>query len=355
MDKSSKINNKSLFKIINNHCFKLYTLLGLNQYTEFNSYILENNIDITIDNPGLTSLVINYYIGVNQHDILISYVSDRKLNKRDLLNLIKYLYPTNRDLADQYFKRLLDNNDMEDRDLDWFISNNLTVYIKQMDGVFLKSHVLEPNLDNKNVLKLYHINSNISQCILDRIKLSIESKEWNKYIQYISSISYNCIIDGNNILFSKSGKITPGSFNCLKTIYNTVNELIGKPLVIIHKRHLGNIPEYLLDFFNRINIYPTPYKHNDDWFILIALLYSLESQFIISNDKFRDHIFKYDIDLPNKHQLKNILFDQTISYSYIGKGILINNFKSWSNCIQVTDKKIYIPTQNNGFHMLESN
>ena len=56
--------------------------------------------------------------------------------------------------------------------------------------------------------------------------------------------------------------------------------------------------------------------------------------FIISNDKYRDHIFNFNIS----EKFKNIITQQTINYEN-----KINDYPKFSNCIQVIDDVIFIP------------
>ena len=74
----------------------------------------------------------------------------------------------------------------------------------------------------------------------------------------------------------------------------------------------------------------------------MAFLNSYNS-FIISNDKYRDHIFSYNNTNVNYNQFKNILYLYTLEFSY-------NEIKPQYNyCIQIVDTKILCPHINNVF------
>lgn len=86
--------------------------------------------------------------------------------------------------------------------------------------------------------------------------------------------------------------------------------------------------------------YLTPYNYDDDLFILWFFLHTNCQSFIISNDKYRDHIFNLNNLKNDKFQeFKYIIKQQTISYDINMK---CENFPTFSRCIQVSDK-IYIP------------
>ena len=160
------------------------------------------------------------------------------------------------------------------------------------------------------------------------------------------------IIDAGNILHNRQGVIIQQSFIDLENIIINVITNIGTPLIIIHSKHLKIYPE-LINIFIRtgVNYFRTPYNINDDFFILWFFLKYNCKAYIISNDKYRDHIFKFNTlsknqsNIPNNDlnifQFKNIIKQQTLQYN-----TNINEIQkplNWSFCIQMINDHIYIP------------
>ena len=127
-------------------------------------------------------------------------------------------------------------------------------------------------------------------------------------------------------------------------MYKIINRL-DNVLVIIHMRHIKKYPQ-IKDYFDKHNIkyYLTPYKHNDDLFIVNAFINNHKS-YIISNDKYRDHINNYNKDLYKYNQFKNIIFHHTLSYDFNN----ISPKKKYTENIQICDNKIFIPHNLGGF------
>ena len=83
----------------------------------------------------------------------------------------------------------------------------------------------------------------------------------------------------------------------------------------------------------------TPYRNNDDYYILLA---SLKLKLpIISNDNFKDHIF----DVSN-NIFRNFIDRYVLKYD----NTVIESLKSYSMCIHVIDDNIYVPIKDKSFY-----
>jgi hypothetical protein len=203
-----------------------------------------------------------------------------------------------------------------------------------LDGLFICTSINAlPYTTNYNILELKYLNTIDCDTILQNIIISDI-----KYNFDISNIK--TIIDGCNIIHSRTGKITQNSLDDLKNVIHMATIKIGKPLVVIHKRHLKTLPK-LMETLKTLNVtyILTPPGYDDDLYILYFFLLLKSKVFIISNDKYRDHIFKYN-NISQK--AKNIITQMTIGYKN-NQTILIDDIPIYSQCIQHIGNSIYIP------------
>jgi hypothetical protein len=189
---------------------------------------------------------------------------------------------------------------------------------------------------------LYYLNElqceNILDCIQSLINIKFNIKQ-----------NYNAIIDGGSVLHSNKGVITMNSFNELIMLTNLAKEKCGKVLVVIHRRHIKTFPNLESEFKkNDIDYFLTPHKMNDDLFILNFFLMMKTKTYIITNDKFRDHIFNFEKShqsIINICMFKDVIMQQTLSYNIN----TINIKPKISYCIQKYKDNIIVPHINGDF------
>lgn len=300
---------------INNISWELHKLLLDNNLKEINK-IIDTIKELDYDNGIITNLIL-YYIKINNKNKVDYFLKNYKLMKRDYLNIIvydkNYLY---------LFDFIINNFELLDKDLDFIIYNKINV-LHKLDGYFLKNNCNYKNTIDTKLLKLYYLDEKSIQLILNLIEKEIIITD---KINNLLNINYDNIIDCGNIIYNNQGKI---NYNNL----NIINQLNGNNLLIIHIKHKKNLNCNIL----KNNIYFTPYKFNDDLYILYFFLKMKTKCFIISNDKYRDHIFNFNIS----EKFKNIITQQTINYNLDTN--IINNYLTFSNCIQVINDLIFIP------------
>lgn len=268
---------------------------------------------------------------IDEYERIISTISYNFM-KRDYLRMINYYYHTNYKYAEEIFlTKIINNNNNEflSKDIDFMIENKLNKLFKHIEGLYIVSTVKE----YKETLikpKLYYINN---------IPIQI-NKEYNTFLD---SCNYNLIIDGGNILNSiGKGRVTQESINFIINIINE-NKVKYKILLILHTKH-KKILKQILEQTN-INYYLTPYKMNDDIYIINAFIFSKTKSYILSNDKFRDHNYNINKDSRlSNNQFKNILKQQILTYTDT-----IIDPPQFSNCIQIIDNTIIIPHISNIF------
>jgi hypothetical protein len=341
---------------INNISYLLYNYLDNCDFVD--RIIKHYSIELLIKtkNNGLISNILLYHIKILDNDminkllIIISELDNFKLMKRDYLNLICYYYNNNYEHAVLLFKQnvLLEGN-LQLKDIEFILENKLIKLLYYLDKLFIESNYNINSLVKPHpyLLNKINIKQNLILSILEKIELEfsiIIINNINKFYTNLKKV-FNVIIDAGNILFGRNGIITNNSLIDLENIIIKTKKTIGEPLIIIHQKHLKK--NKIVDIFLRTNTeyYKTPYNLNDDLFILWFFLKSNCESHIISNDKYRDHIFKYK-SLSNKNdfsicEFKNIIKQQTLEFNLINMDI--QQILPWSRCIQYIDSVVYIP------------
>jgi hypothetical protein len=202
-------------------------------------------------------------------------------------------------------------------------------------------------------LKKYPICEDSIRYIQNRIKDIFKSKDkiqtYDKYMKWldINCSKYDIVIDGANILFSCDGK---PSYNGYKRIDQTIDQMSDKRiLLILHERHFKILKSTIPKHRNRITIknmidkwvskklvYSTPYNMNDDLFLILASI--RDQKRVLTNDKFRDHIFNLS------DRLIQWKWDYGMNYIFHNNTISICQQSEYSVVIQRLEDGYYIPT-----------
>lgn len=352
---------------INKISYILHQLHTSRDDKQFDEMINYYHIDTLIDtkhNGLITNLVI-YLIRNNiklLEDILIKIESfdDFKLMKRDYLQIIKYYYPINELRAIDIFVKTVLNGDinlLQSKDIDFIIENKLFKLLLNLDGLFINiSKHWESTCLPLTKLKLYAILEDIANNILTLLEHEITTLHKNTLDAFsICNNTFDVIIDGGNVIYNFNGKYCDQSLYELEHIFKKIKEQFTSPLIVLHKKHIKIFPQLITLFkIYKIKYFLTPYNINDDLFILWFLLKN-NNAFIISNDKFRDHIFKFDTNKQKYNfelglcQFKNIIKQQTLGYNIINNICHIDPVPIYSNCIHITETHIYLPSPDGKF------
>lgn len=341
---------------MNNLSYSLYNLIENNNHDEIKKLLNDYNLYdlLNTKNNGLISNLIKINILFkNENEILniINYVeslNDFKLMKRDYINLIKFYNQKN--IIDQeslYIDKLLNlikqnpNDGLTTKDIDFIINNNLIFLLKNFNGIFIETSVTSYDTFIPDNLKLYNLPENI---LLD-LKNSLD-----KIVPFDVNIvngftsDFDILVDAGNILHSRNGNVNHKS---IKDLSNIVNQ-VEKPLIVIHERHCDKYGRQIYHCPNNKNLpfYITPYNYNDDLFIL-KKFFQKPSSFILTNDRFRDHIFNFTKSKNYLNQFKHFIKQQTIKYNIYNN--TIENKPTYSRCIQIIDDNIFIPHINGQF------
>lgn len=330
-------------------------------------FSLENLIKTK--NNGLISNLLLYYISTNESDkieeiIRLSCIYEFVMMKRDYLNLAKYFYQIDKNISIKYFNQIFSSvttnteSVIQSKDVDFLIENKMFELLSLISGLFVESSVNSyPLVDgNERELKLKMIDSIITGNIKKYVEkvLGFEFvNQLNKFVQ--SQIrNFDAIIDGGNVLHARTGVINSSSLIDLENLIELVKSEVGNPLLVIHRRHLKTWP----DLINRlkkmkVSYYLTPYAMNDDIFILWFFLNYGSTLYIISNDKYRDHIFKFETSKKNImvendfSQFNHVLHQQTLKYNLVQHNV--ESIPTHSKCIQQLNGRIYVPHSSGKF------
>ncbi len=354
---------------INQLSYLIHKSLGNTQIIEqiIQHFSLDNLVNSK--NNGIISNLLQYYISLSDNTMIeqivtkVELLDKFQLMKRDYLNLIKYYY-NNEEKAEWLCTKLLakinynTESMFQSKDIDFIIENNMGHMLTKLVGLFIETTSSSYQVTDPEYLpvKKFYSSESVINSIITSIEsdLPIELKVNMEKFYHNLTHPYHAIIDGGNVLHSRKGMIYSNSLQDLVNVIDMTTLTIGNPLLIIHKRHLKTIPN-LQDILNskKVSYYLTPYNINDDMFILWFFLKTNTQSFIISNDKYRDHIFKFETDKKKANsnfswsQFKHIIGQQTLGYDVVN--CIINNPPTYSRCIQQYNDKIYVPHANNGF------
>lgn len=343
--------------IIHNH---------INDHDFVNEFIKKFSINQIIEtkNSGLISNII-LHLTLSKSDVLIRKIlyltkklNEIKLMKRDYLNLVKYYYLIDKNKAlDIYESNILSTDCVfTSEDIKFIIQNKLFNLLIYVQGLYINTDIewdelIDPsNLELRKFIVSPKIKTSVKKIIDNKLGKFLFSLE--HFMEKNKNKNFMAIIDAGNILHSRDGQVSDKSIEDFINIVNKTIELIGLPIIIIHRKHIMSHNK-ILNFLNENSLayYYTPYDMNDDVFVLWFFIMSNGKLNLISNDKFRDHIHKYMEQDKNinihTHLLKNIISEQTLNFN-VKTGFLQNPNK-YSNCIQQIDNHIYVPHSSGKF------
>jgi hypothetical protein len=299
-------------------------------------------------NNGLISNLLEYYIRYDNNMIApliqnLMKVECFTLMKRDYLKLANYYYNDNYSMAESIFmnnilSKVNFNSDfiLSSKDIDYMIENRMYRMLEKLENIHINSN-MNMNIVTPQNPKLVDMSQNIRKSILQKIESMIPNNI--SFIERNFGIKdFKTIIDGGSVIHNRGGMIRSTSIMDLMNITN----MCEKPIIVIHERHKKTIKMLEHVFIqNNINYYFTPTHFNDDVFILWFFLKNAGS-YIVSNDKYRDHIFTLETKGKNTNsQFNHILSQQTLEFNCIKKWL--QDKPKYSKCIQKINNMLYVP------------
>ncbi len=228
--------------------------------------------------------------------------------------------------------------------------DQLFLLITKLNGLFIEASC-DFSCVNQDIINYDNkINVKIDNSIFETINknLSSENKLYIENFWKINNEEFKVIIDGGNVLHSSQGKLNNESIYNLINIIKKTEQLFGKSLLIIHKKHLKTFPNLINQLKSTgVTYFLTPYKVNDDIFILWFFLNIENKPYIITNDKYRDHVFHFETVNKKENtnlsmsQFKHVLSQQSLEYNI--NNTTISQPIRVSRCIHVIENKIFVP------------
>lgn len=344
----------------------LYTSSNKNINYLLHKFLEDKNLDLAREmikiNPkklkgkelkSFVSLKLKYYLLTN--DILNIekiYSNKESLMKRDILNYCHYFYKMDKEKSLSSFLFLICGHNLTPDNIDFLIENNMIDFLKLLDGYYYQTSY-NKNFNDISFLKSYKFNSEVIDNTIIKLGDVIDITDLKVFCEKIKTKgNKKVVLDGGNILFYYKGKVSNAGYNLMIKIIKHLKGLDIIPILILHNRHLKGKSKYITQIRNECEfIFETPYNKNDDFYILYVFL-TLNCK-VITKDNYKDHIFCFRSNL--KEDEYNLLgkYIEELLLKYDDK-ICLNSddFIHVSNCIQVFDKNILIPTLENDFYQL---
>ena len=303
-----------------------------------NPNIIEQHIALCVEmfsdskqnQRGLITLLIRYYVNMDNMEKVLEYMYIDGLMKRDYLTILEYIYASYfheknyYDIIVYIYSKI---NIIETKDINRMIDNKWFDLIRRFDGYPVMTSY-ELNDDGDNCIT-YNMDSHIGKMREIYVE-RIEVKDCNKEL-VLCMKDVDIIIDGANMSHI-SGQFKPTE---LLYIIKKLERMGYKIKVVFHPTRKITISD-LLPYI----IY-TPKFRNDDDYLLYGMLKF--GKMVLTNDMFRDHVKNMDIHTKCYVESKTI--------RYFKKNLIIPRY---SKCIQVNSSGIYIPSINGGFYFLPS-
>lgn len=319
---------------------------------------------INMKHNGIISKILEYFINqsdeetINHIILLVDSFQDFSFMKRDYLNLSKYYYLINKPKSIDFFvnnilSKSTHNTEyiIQSKDINFIIENKLFSLLTYIKDLFIEASCnFEKFVNEEKISCKEKLNVSIDSSIFDIINqnLSSENKLYLDNFWSFNNKDYKTIIDGGNVLHAVKGKLNDESVLNLIKIIKQTEQMFGKSLLIIHRKHTKTFPNLISNLKSTgVTYFLTPYKVNDDIFILWFFLNIKNKPYIITNDKYRDHVFHFETSNKKENtnlsmsKFKNVLTQQSLEYN-----IFNNTIKQpirVSKCIHMIENKIYIP------------
>lgn len=278
---------------------------------------------------GLVTLIIRYYINVNNINKILEYLYMDGLMKRDYMTILNYIincYGTHYDVIRYIYSKI---DVILPKDVDRIIDNKWFDLLKQFDGYPVATSY-EPNDNGATCTTYDEFHSKHITSMRDIYAKRIEGKDGNKDVTECMK-DVDIIIDGAN-MSHLSGQFNPAE---LISIINMLEKKKYTVKVIFHSTRKITIP-----ILSSYIIYTPKYRNDDDYLLYGMLTYG---KMVLSNDMFRDHV--KNMNIYTKCYVEN----KTIRY--INKKLIIPKY---NKCIQFKPCGAFIPSIKGGFYFLPS-
>jgi hypothetical protein len=316
--------SKQDFNGLENYIKDLHITTQKNLYSRLLNYYFEKNMfsrfDILFKNVPETvqkqECILSLYIRIlciNDNintalEIISSLENADELKRRHIYPILLYYHNNNMDAAVETlikYKYLFTTDDIE-------LIINKTIEMKRYDLLFTIFHIIEEcfvKFSNVSLPKVTIIDNKCTNCnntlhftdmntykFIEKTVFSHPeiNKFLKKYTDFLDKTSYDCVIDGGNVLHALQGKVIDDSFTLMNNIIKNTKKVGFKNiLLIIHERHKKYTNKIFIELLKSVTVYWTPRNMDDDLFSLIAAWYKYPTK-LITRDLFRNHKFIVD-------------------------------------------------------------
>ena len=316
-------------------------------------------------NKETSILIIRYFLMCNKvdeaHEFFTSLDSSLTRKRHAHLMMSSYISTGCVEDAQKYFDVITERYILEASDITPFMVPSITTAIKHYVLSKAIGHPLK--LEIPDLVPVYYSDLDSKPIKLDFTESQRDSLMSSMNEIFVVKgqvpkinldIDYKFIIDGANVLFFADRKIC---LNGYRRITNMLTHLsCGRVLLVLHQRHFkpngkfrsaayGEIKKWEAN--SNVDICKTPFGFNDDYYSLINSFPRTDS-YLITNDKFRDHIFKLSKKTHSLDLVAQWRQEKIIEYD-IDHGNLVFKYPlNYSFRIQYIDGKYYVPNKAEG-------
>jgi hypothetical protein len=168
------------------------------------------------------------------------------------------------------------------------------------------------------------------------------------------SHEYDYVIDGANLLFYIDRKICLRGYQRITKMIKAlqVHKPVAKILLVLHTRHFKPNPskwsrkahDHITEWgmIENLDICRTPWHFNDDYYSLLNAI-PRKKCFLITNDKFRDHIFMLSSKEHNLDLIAQWRHEKVIEYDYEHGQVVLLEPPIYSFRVQRVKNVYYLP------------
>lgn len=299
-------------------------------------------INMKKKNTGLIFNLMKYLLSIDDLTITLKiYYSliDTKLIKwRHAKIILSYILTNNsKNVSEFYLSYVKPHIQADSRVISFLMDNIPNLLVEYLGKPIILNEKVEPK---DYCLKKIPVNQeDLMKRWTDYIKSKVEDIRMPEFYQVIAKVpsDSNLMIDGNNILLTKGGKITNETIKFYHQIIENVSTF--NYITFIHRRHKKN----LVGKISFDNVLFTPKGFDDDWFTICSAI--IKKCYLFSDDNYRNHIYNIGSD-----DLKIFFQDYQIKSDKDYTKIIMP--LKYSKVIQEQDNHIYIPAIN-GFKCIK--
>ena len=329
-----------------------------------------------------TLLQIRYYVMTDQvqkaHEVYCDTPVEHTRKRHVLLIMDKYLQEKKYIRACEYFMNLMMNYVVEGSDIVGFLNPEvpreiLEQVLDHIIGLPTKVprqealHCIPANAETaqEHKLELLDFTETQVQCLMSNLDQTFkeQAKARRKNVQSAAPQAtehYDYIIDGANVLFYRDRRICLNGYKRITGLLKALHQ--HKPgctiLLVLHERHFrpkdkwkGAAYSHIRGWKKYAEVLQTPRGFNDDYYSLLNS-FPRPNSLLVTNDKFRDHIFKLSSKEHNLDLIAQWRQEKVIEYDFDYDDVSLLLPQPFSFRVQKIGNKYYVPTEDHHWMIL---